>query len=97
MSGTPQAAAAARRPPGGPTPPAPPGTDEPGRSPDPRDPGPPITVRLDELLLGDIGNARVDARLLNAVLLREGVVARWLRARGIDVADVEGAFPQSGW
>jgi hypothetical protein len=93
----PQTSAAAQRPPGRGTPPAPPGTDDPGRPPNPRDPGPPITVRLDAMLLGDLGNARVDARLVNAVLLREGRVGRWLQQRGISVADVERAFPQSDW
>lgn len=87
-----------QRPPGGPVPPAPPTTgDPPGRGPDPADPGPPITVRLDDLLLGDLGNARVDARLLRAVLLRDGPMAEWLRSRGIDDAVVEEAFPGTGW
>src|SRR5215213_5461107 len=55
--------------PGGPGPPAPPSTGEPpSPGPDPADPGPPITVRLDDLLLGDLGNQRVDARLLQAIL-----------------------------
>jgi hypothetical protein len=54
-------------------------------------------VHLDELLLGDLGNQRVDARLLRAILLREGNVARWLRSRGIDADAVEDAFPGSGW
>jgi hypothetical protein len=85
------------RPPGGPRPPAPPATGEPGGNPNPADPGPPIAVRLDDLLLGDLGNARVDARLLRAVLLRDGRVAAWLRSRGIDADDVETTFPGSGW
>jgi hypothetical protein len=86
------------RPPGGPGPPAPPTTgDPPGRGPDPADPGPPIAVLLDDLLLGDLGNARVDARLLRAVLLRDGRVAEWLRSRGIDDAAVDEAFPGTGW
>jgi hypothetical protein len=33
-------------------------------------------VRLGDLLVGDLGNARVDARLIRAVLLRDGAVAR---------------------
>src|SRR5690349_10096815 len=90
--------ASSERPPGGPVPPAPPATgDPPGRGPDPADPGPPITVRLDDLLLGDLGNPRVDARLLRAVLLRDGRVAEWLRGHGIDDDAVEEAFPGSGW
>lgn len=79
-------------------PPAPPTTGEPpGRGPDPRDPGPPITVRLDDLLLGDLGNARVDARLLQAILIRDRHVADWLRAQGIDPDSVERAFPGTRW
>jgi hypothetical protein len=89
--------AALGRPPGGPVPPAPPATGEPGRGPDPRDPGPPIPVRLSEELLGDLGNGRVDARLLTAILLREGAVGEWLRSRGIDPEAVDDAFPGSGW
>ena len=85
------------RPPGGPRPPAPPATGEPGRGRDPADPGPPITVRLEDLLIGDLGNALVDARLVRAILLREGRVAVWLRSRGIDADAVEDAFPGSGW
>ena len=85
------------RPPGGPRPPAPPATGEPEGGPSPSDPGPPITVRLDDLVLGDLGNARVDARLLSALLARDGRVAQWLRGRGLDVEDVEAAFPGSTW
>ena len=81
-------------PPGGPRPPAPPATGEPpSGAPDPADPGPPITVRLDDLLLGDLGNRRVDARLLQALLLRDGLLAAWLRGRGIDAGAVAEAFP----
>jgi hypothetical protein len=65
--------------------------------PDPADPGPPITVRLDELLVGDLGNQRVDARLLQAILLRDQHVAEWLRSQGVDAAAVEEAFPGTGW
>lgn len=54
-------------------------------------------MRLDDLLLGDLGNAHVDARLLRAILLRDGRVAEWLRARGLDAETVERAFPGSGW
>ncbi len=85
------------RPPGGPAPPAPPATGEPGREPDPADPGPPIPVVLGPLLLGDLGNARVDARLLNAILLRDGRVAQWLRSEGVELDKVEDAFPDCGW
>jgi hypothetical protein len=93
----PEPAAQSARPPGGPRPPAPPATGEPGRRPDPADPGPPITVRLDDLLLGDLGNPRVDARLVRAILLRDGRVAEWLHTRGIDADAVEDAFPGSSW
>ncbi len=78
--------------------PAPPTTGEPpSRAPDPADPGAPITVRLDDLLLGDLGNQRVDARLLQALLLRDGRVGKWLLGQGVDADAVERAFPDSGW
>lgn len=54
-------------------------------------------MRLDALLLGDLGNPRVDARLLQAVLLRNGQVADWLRSRDIDADAIERAFPATGW
>lgn len=89
---------AGAKPPSGPAPPAPPTTGEPpGRGPDPGDPGPPITVRLDDLLLGDLGNQRVDARLLHALVLRDGRVGQWLISQGVDVDAVERAFPGTGW
>jgi hypothetical protein len=78
-------------------PPAPPGVDEPGHRPDPRDPGRPITVRLDDWLVGDLGHPRVDARLLDAVLLRDGRVGRWLQDRGVSINDLEESFPDTGW
>lgn len=85
-------------PPDGPEPMASPPTREPpDRGPDPADPGPPITVRLDDLLLGDLGNPRVDARLLQAILLRDRRVAAWLHGRGVDTSVVEDAFPGTGW
>ena len=85
-------------PPGGPGPPAPPATREPASpGPDPADPGPPIAVRLDDLLLGDLGARRADAQLLQALLLRDGHVGKWLLSQGIDVDAVERAFPGSGW
>lgn len=87
---------AIRQPPSG-SPPAPPATGEPRDGPDPSDPGPPITVRLDERLLGDLGHANVDAHLLAAVLLRDGKVGKWLRQRGVELADLERAFPGTGW
>jgi hypothetical protein len=93
----PQTEAALRRPPGGPSPPAPPAAGDAGGGPDPSDPGEPITVQLGQQLLGDLGNARVDARLLSAILLRDGHVAAWLRERQIGVEDVENAFPGSRW
>jgi hypothetical protein len=75
----------------------PPATGDPGRRPDPSDPGPPIVVRVAGAPLGDLGNRRADARLLTALLLRRGEVAHWLTSRGVDVAAVEAAFPGCGW
>jgi len=49
-----------------------------------RDPGEPIAVRLDEEVVGDLGNPRVDGRLLLEILDRRGAVAAWLRERGVD-------------
>lgn len=84
--------------PGSPAPQAPPSTQSLRSSgPDPADPGPPITVRLDDHLLGDLGNKRVDARLLQAILLRDRRVAEWLRSRGIDAETIEAAFPGTRW
>ena len=54
-------------------------------------------VQLDDLKLGDMGNARVDARLLQAILVRDQKVAEWLRNRGVQIQSVEEAFPGSGW
>jgi len=71
--------------------------EPPSPGPDPADPGPPITVRLDDLLLGDLGNQRVDARLLQAILLRDRHVPEWLRSRGIEADAVEDAFPGTRW
>jgi hypothetical protein len=84
------------RPPGGPPPPAPPATGAP-HGVDPSDPGPPILVTLGRQVVGDLGHPRVDARLLQAILLRDGHVARWLRAQGVDAAAVERGFPGCGW
>ena len=94
--GEPQTDATPRRPPGGPSPPAPPATGD-AAGPDPTDPGNPIVVQLGQQLLGDLGNARVDARLLSAILVRDGRVAAWLREQQIDVEEVETAFPGSRW
>lgn len=82
---------------GGNPPPAPPLTGEPGGRPDPSDWGSPIGVVLEGVPLGDLGNRRVDARLLTALLLRGGAVAAWLVSRGIHRGAVEAAFPGSGW
>lgn len=85
-------------PPGGSgRPPAPPATGGPDQRPDPADPGPPIGVLVAGVPLGDLGNPRVDARLLTAVLLRRGRVAKWSAGRGVDGATVEAAFPGCGW
>jgi ATP-dependent Clp protease ATP-binding subunit ClpC len=50
----------------------------------PRDSGEPVGVVLDEAPLGDLGNPRVDGRLLLEILERRGAVAAWLRERGVD-------------
>ena len=50
----------------------------------PRDPGAPVGVVLDETPIGDLGNPRVDGRLLLEILDRRGAVAAWLRERGVD-------------
>src|SRR4051812_1402230 len=84
------------RPPGGPPPPAPPATGEP-HGVDPSDPGPPILVSLGRQIVGDLGNPRVDARLVHAILLRDGAMAGWLRAQGVDADALERAFPGCGW
>ena len=73
------------------------GTEPPSRPLDPSDPGTPITVRLGDLLLGDLGYQRVDARLLQAILLRDRRVAEWLRSQGVDADLVEDRFPGTGW
>jgi hypothetical protein len=84
-------------PPGGPTPPAPPGVGDPEGGPDPADPGPPIGVRLDGVLLGDLGHPRVDSRLVVAILLREGDVAHWLQRQGIEAEAVMRDFDCANW
>ena len=56
-----------------------------------------MPVALGGLLLGDLGHPRVDARLLSAILLRDGRVAAWLRERGVEPENVEEAFPGAGW
>ncbi len=77
-----------------PRPPAPPATGEPGRkAPDPADLGPPIMVRLDDLILGDLGHPVVDADLLSAILLRNQRVGQWLTSRGVDLDALNEAFP----
>lgn len=92
----PQTDATLRRPPGGPSPPAPPVTGD-AAGPDPSDPGNPVVVQLGQQMLGDLGNPRVDARLLSAILTRDGRVAAWLRDQQIDLDDVENAFPGTRW
>jgi ATP-dependent Clp protease ATP-binding subunit ClpC len=49
-----------------------------------RDPGPPLTVRLGEAVVGDLGQPSVDARVLLEILQRGGAVAAWLREHGVD-------------
>jgi len=48
--------------------------------------GHPVEVRLGEHLLGDLGHRRVDARLVHAILARDGRFAALLREHGIDEA-----------
>jgi hypothetical protein len=76
--------------------------DEPPPGPldiDPRDPGPPIEVGLDRHPIGDLGNVRVDARLLLAIVLRGSRVGRWLGERGFDEAAIRAEFGvlELGW
>ena len=59
---------------------------------DPRDPGSPLMVALDDRPFGDVGNPRVDARLLLAIALRDQRVAAWLRERGVDEAAIRRDF-----
>jgi len=54
-------------------------------------------VRFDELILGDLGNPHVDARILTALLLREGKVAEWLRSHAIELEAIVRDFPGSDW
>jgi hypothetical protein len=49
------------------------------------------------LLLGDLGHPTIDARLLAALLLRDGTVGRWLGARGVQLDAVYASFPDSRW
>jgi hypothetical protein len=46
-------------------------------------------------VLGDLGHPRVDARLVNAVVLRGSAVSRWLRDRGVDTDSLVKAFPDA--
>jgi len=47
-----------------------------------------VMVRLNEDAIGDLGNPRADARVLLAILERDGPIAAWLRERGVDEAVV---------
>ncbi len=47
-------------------------------------PGHAVMVRLNEEAIGDLGNPRADARVLLAILERDGPIAAWLRERGVD-------------
>ncbi len=51
-------------------------------------PGAAVMVRLNEEAIGDLGNPRADARVLLAILERDGPIAAWLRERGVDEAVV---------
>ena len=44
----------------------------------------PVTVRLGEAVLGELGRPAVDARVLLEMLRSGGAVAAWLRERGVD-------------
>ena len=44
----------------------------------------PRPVRSGEILIGDLGNPRVDGQVLLQILERDGAVAAWLRERGVD-------------
>lgn len=65
--------------------------------PDPSDPAAVMTVDLDDLRLGELGDRDADASLLCAIALRRGRMGHWLAGHGIEAADVEAAFPGSGW
>jgi Clp amino terminal domain, pathogenicity island component len=52
-----------------------------------------VVVRFDDAALGDLGNPRVDGRMLLAILLAGGRAARLLRDRGVDEAAVRAALP----
>jgi ATP-dependent Clp protease ATP-binding subunit ClpA len=56
--------------------------------------GHPVTVTLgeDAFPLGDLGNANVDARLLDLLLVNDTAAARLLRAHGIDEARLRDAL-----
>lgn len=77
-------------PPGGPRPPAPPATGDPGRRPDPADPGPAIPVQLNGWRVGDLGHPRVDAKVLAAIVLCGGPVGEWLDAHGVTAQALAG-------
>ena len=66
---------------------------------DPRDIGEPIAIDVDGRPFGDLGNARVDARLLLAIALRDRHVAGWLRERGVDERAIRADFSELelGW
>jgi hypothetical protein len=49
------------------------------------------------LLLGQLGSADTDARLLSAILARGHRVGQWLHESGIPLDAVEAAFPGSNW
>jgi ATP-dependent Clp protease ATP-binding subunit ClpC len=49
-----------------------------------------LVARLNNVALGDVGSPRVDARLLLAILDRNGPMAAWLRERGVDEPTLRG-------
>ena len=52
-----------------------------------------VVVRFDDAALGDLGQPRVDGRMLLAILVAGGRAARLLRDRGVDEAAVRAALP----
>lgn len=59
---------------------------------DPRHPDGAVVVWFGDVPIGDLGNARVDARLLLAIILNDRGVADWLRERGVDERAVREHF-----
>jgi hypothetical protein len=41
------------------------------------------------MMLGDLGHPRVDAKILTSILMRNGPVGEWLRARGVSLEHLD--------